>query len=159
MKFADWLENWGMTKLKISAPFLTMEWSPEPDDQEAAWELYIELLTRVTTQRLPLEHGEEQRALSSIYELFPLTRDILKSKGRKCREFSRISIVVLNQIVRPFTAKWHSRLAENTPLTGQAGNEFRADLYELQGELVRYARMLADMAGVEDLTQLEQSSD
>ena len=50
MKWAKWLENWDMTSLKISAPFLEMEWNPAEPDKDAAWELYIELLTRITTQ-------------------------------------------------------------------------------------------------------------
>ncbi len=107
MKWRKWLENWDMTSLKISAPFLEMEWNPAEPDKDAAWELYVELLTRITTQPLPDEDGDEETALQSVYALFGLTRSIIKSHGRDCREFTKIAIVVLNQIIRPFTAKWH----------------------------------------------------
>jgi len=50
MKWKKWLENWDMTSLKISLPFMEMEWNPQDEDKTAAWEMYIELLTRITTQ-------------------------------------------------------------------------------------------------------------
>ena len=109
MKWSQWLENWDMTSLKISAPFLEMEWNPAEPDKDAAWELYIELLTRITTQPLSAEDGDEETALKSVYSLFDLTRSIIKSHGRDCKEFTKIAIVVLNQIIRPFTAKWHKQ--------------------------------------------------
>jgi hypothetical protein len=36
-------------------------------------------------------------------------------------------------------------------------SQFRADLSALQSKLITYAHMLADMAGVEDLTTLEDA--
>ena len=110
MKWKKWLENWDMTSLKINLKFLEMEWKPQEADKNAAWELYIEMLTRIATQKLPKEHGDEVRALESVHSLFPLTRETIKRHGRECEEFTKIAIVVLNQIVRPFTAKWHGEL-------------------------------------------------
>ena len=52
MKLRKWLENWDMTSLKIKAQFLEMDWAPQESDKNAAWEMYIELLTRITTQSL-----------------------------------------------------------------------------------------------------------
>ena len=80
MKWGKWIENWDMTSLKINTPFLEMEWNPQDEDKDAAWELYIELLTRVTTQSLKIDHGDEQSALLSIHSLFDITRNIIKSK-------------------------------------------------------------------------------
>ena len=109
MKWGKWLENWDMTSLKIKPPFLEMDWNPAEPDRDAAWELYIELFTRITTQPLRDEHGDEKTALDSVFSLFSITRTIIKSHGRDCMEFTKIAIVVLNQIIRPFTAKWHIR--------------------------------------------------
>ena len=50
MKLSNLLEKWGMKSLKITPPFLQMEWTPKAADKDAAWALYIELLTRITTQ-------------------------------------------------------------------------------------------------------------
>lgn len=155
MKWRQWIEKWGLTGLSINAGFLSMEWAPQDSDRAAAWELYIELLTRVATQHLQPEHGDEARALASIHELFPLTRQTIKHHGRCCGEFTKIAIVVLNQVIRPFTAKWH-RLALQGAFDDPARcAEFRQELAALQQQLRRYTKMLADMAGVEDLTALE----
>ena len=82
-------------------------------------------------------------------------RAIIKRYGRDCLEFTKIAVVVLNQVVRPFTAQWHRKSLE-----GSLGNAeqpaFRADLAALQVKLRNYTKMLADMAGVEDLTALEE---
>lgn len=155
MKWKKWLENWDMTSLKISAPFLEMEWQPKDEDKTAAWELYIELLTRITTQPLDKDHGDEKTALDSIFSLFALTRQVLKSNTRHCVEFTKIAIVVLNQVVRPFTAKWHKQSLEGAFKDPEKCREFRDELNTLQSILRVYTKMLANMAGVEDLTQLE----
>ena len=155
MKWKEWLENWSMTTLKINSPFLEMEWKPKDEDKDAAWELYIELLTRITTQPLPKEHGDESTALDSIHSLFNLTREIIKRRGRLCIEFTKIAIVILNQKIRPFTAKWHKLMIGKDFENLDKCAEFRTELEELQKILRIYTKMLADMAGVEDLTELE----
>ncbi len=157
MKWRQWLENWDMSSLKIKAPFLEMEWNPRDEDKNAAWDMYIELLTRITTQPLNQEHGDEKTALDSIYSLFGVTRQILKSNTRNCIEFTKIAVVVLNQVIRPFTAKWHKLSLEGTFSDQDTRNEFRTELASLQIVLRKYTKMLADMAGVEDLTALEDS--
>ena len=61
---------------------------------------------------------------------------------------------MLNQKVRPFSANWHPRVLAS-PLDGEARQQFRAELRELQTDLRKYTRLLADLADVEDLTDLE----
>ena len=155
MKWGEWLyDKWGMTCLKITLPFAELEFQPQDADKAAAWELYIELLTRITTQPLDKRHGDEATALTSVYSLFGTTREIIKRNGRECFEFTKIAIIVLNQIVRPFTAKWHKSSVEGTFKNPEQCNEFRDELNILQGRLRTYTKMLADMAGVEDLSHL-----
>jgi len=133
-----------------------MEWEPQEKDKDAAWELYVELLTRTATQPLAREHGFEKAALESVHSLFPITREVIRRHGRGCVTFTKIAIVVLNQIVRPFTAKWH-RLSEEGAFSEDAQCDvFRRELEELQRDLWQYTGMLAEMAGVEDLTKLEK---
>ena len=155
MNWSKWLEQWDMTSLKIKTPFLDMEWKPQDEDKAAAWELYIELLTRVTTQSLYTEHGDEKTALTSIYSIFGITRDVMKNNGRHCIEFTKIAVIVLNQVVRPFTAKWHGLSIKGAFDDPEKCTEFRAELERLQSVLSTYTQMLAEMAGVEDLTELE----
>lgn len=159
MKWNKWLEKWDMSSLKIKTPFLDMEWKPNDEDKNAAWELYIELLTRVTTQKINDNHGCEESALNSIYSLFPLTREIIKKNGRHCIEFTKIAVLILNQVVRPFTAKWHKLYLNGAFSDKQQCLIFRKELDELQVILITYTKMLSDMAGVEDLSDLSDLSD
>jgi hypothetical protein len=156
MKWKEWLDRWSMTGLKISTGFLDMEWEPKDPDRDAAWELYVELLTRVTTQHLQPDRGDEKTALDSIHALFGLTRETLKHQGRHCNEFAKIAIVVLNQIVRPFTMKWHKESLAGGFNDQQRCRAFRDELSRLQDQLRKYTKMLSDMANVEDLTELEK---
>lgn len=156
MKLSQLMENWGLKGLKINIGIAEAEFQPNDPDRTAAWALYIELLTRITTQPLPHNQGDEATALDSVYKLFDLTRDLLKGPdGRHAVNFARIAVVVLNQRIRPFTAKWHK-----VKLVGGFDDptlcaEFRDELAELQEQLRRYAGLLSELAGVEDLHGLE----
>jgi hypothetical protein len=112
------------------------------------------LLTRITTQPLPDGRGDEKTALDSVYSLFPTTRQILKTRGRECEQFTKLAVVVLNQMVRPFTSKWHRIAVEGGFDDPVRCAEFRIELQNLQQQLVIYSKALADIAGVEDLTGL-----
>ena len=155
MKFSHLFDNWNLTGLKIKASFLEMEWTPKDADKDAAWELYVELLTRVTTQALNSGEGTETAALASIHSIFKTTREVLKTHGRDCIQFSKVAIVILNQIVRPFTSKWHPRIEESS-LDNASITVFRNDLADLQKKLIAYTHMLSEIAGVEDITALEE---
>lgn len=155
MKRRDFLEKWGLSSLKINLGFLEGEFSPRDPDRAAAWELYVELLTRITTQYLPPEDGDEKTTLDSMHAIFPLTREILRKHGSGCGEFAKLAIPVLNQIIRPFTAKWHRLSLAGAFQDAARCREFRAELAALQPRLRDYTRALAAMAEVEDLTALE----
>ncbi len=159
MKWKEWLDKWSMTGLKINAGFAELEFNPKDPDRDAAWELYVELLTRISTQHLQPDHGDEKTALDSIHALFGLTRETLKNQGRHCNEFAKIAIVVLNQVVRPFTARWHKESVAGAFNDEARCRKFRDELSGLQQQLRRYTKMLADMANVEDLTELEETGD
>jgi hypothetical protein len=60
---------------------------------------------------------------------------------------------LLDQKVRPFTAQWHPHMVAGH-LNAAARQCFRAELRALQRDLRNYTRLLADMAAVEDLTDL-----
>jgi hypothetical protein len=149
------LNAFGPNKLKVKAGIAEAEWDLKDDDRDAAWELYVELLTRTATQPLAADSGDEKIVLESVHSLFGITREILRAKGRKCFQFTKIAVIVLNQIVRPFTTKWHT-LANSGAFTDQAKRaEFRADLAALQHDLHIYSAQLAEIANVEDLTHCD----
>ena len=158
MELGNLFKKFHLEKVSLNLKAVQFEVSFQEADKDAAWDMYVEMLTRIVTQPIPPESGDEKAALESVYSLFPATREILRRHGRGAIEFTRVAIPVLNQIVRPFTAKWHKQ-----SLSGALGNEsnrseFRGELEALQEDLRNYNRMLADIAGVEDLTDLEQAT-
>jgi hypothetical protein len=157
MKIKDLFEKWNLTGLQIKTGFVHMKWEPKDADKDAAWELYVELLTRVTTHALLSKEGTEQAALSSLHSLFKTTLDILKGHGRECIAFSKVAVVVLNQVIRPFTTKWHP-LFDPGPPTAEQCTAFRSELTALQRKLISYAHILSEIAGVEDITEIESTS-
>lgn len=156
MKLDQWLMKFHLEKVRLNLAVVRTDISFETADKDAAWELYVEMLTRVVTQPLPYNVGDDKTALDSVYSLFPITREILRRRGRSTVKFSMIAIPVLNQIVRPFTAKWHRESLAGAFDDDEKRTEFRKELADLQQELRNYNRMLAEIAGVEDLTDLEQ---
>ena len=149
------LDKHGFESIGIGAGFLQAKIVLTDANRRAAWELYVELLTRITTQPLPSRDGDDKTALDSVYSVFPMTREILRRYGPKSADFSKVSIPVLNQVVRPFTAKWHRLSLEGAFEDEARKHEFRTELAALQKKLRSCNGMLAEMAGVEDLTNLE----
>ena len=155
MDLLKWFTSFNLDKVKLGSSWANAEFSFYDADKNAAWELYIEMLTRIITQPLPTEMGDEKTALDSVYSLCPTTREILRRRGPDAIQFSKVAIPVLNQVVRPFTAKWHKESLAGAFSDADKCKEFRGDLAALQEDLRNYNRMLAEMAGVEDLTDLE----
>jgi len=97
--------------------------------------MYVELVTRITTQGLRASEGLLREALSSLYSLFPETRRILRQQGPRvvlpakanALPFAQIALLVLNRHLRPFLAEWHPRLqsheATHLPATPPAEHE------------------------------------
>ena len=70
-------------------------------------------------------------------------------------ELAKLAIPVLNQIIRPLTAKWH-RISLASPFQDAARcRELRTELAALQPQLRNYTRAVAAIADVEDSTTLE----
>jgi len=156
------------TKLEIGLPFDLGKITFEPDDAQkiAAWELYVELTTRIAVQELKDDEGLVREALSSLYSLFDITRGILRKAGpgvakHGSNSLGAVAIAVLNVGVRPFLAKWHPALQtyEAQRPDGVSPREhedkwnkivdIRQELKALRGELAIYALALEQIAGVE----------
>ena len=142
--------------LSMGKEYLNRKWKPNKKDEYAAWAMYVEMSTRVITQPLPPKQGDEKTALESVHSLFESTRNVLKEHGSECNEFPPIAIEILNQHVRPFTTKWHSKDVETTFEDKSKCAEFRDKLKDLQEVLGEYTRALAKMAKVEDFTNLSE---
>ncbi|MBS0545703.1 MAG: hypothetical protein JSR40_18430 [Proteobacteria bacterium] len=148
MKWRYMLGEWGLAKLQLPQGFVDAEFAPHEADREAAWELYIELATRISTQPLPPGQGVEAAALESLHSLFATTREIMKRHGRDAQAFARIGIAVLNRIVRPMLTRWHARFAETTTPDEASLMIFRQELEAMRLDMLAYARLLAAIADV-----------
>jgi hypothetical protein len=151
-------------------------WEPDEREMEAAWEMYTELATRISTQPLGEDEGILREALESLHHLFPTSREILRrhgptvarKKGKGEHSFAELAVYVLNYAVRPVLAKWHP-LLENYEASRPDGRsvveheaawdraaELRKVLEELRSRLLDYANLLAAVAGVEPLIALDE---
>ena len=107
-----------LTQVTVSLPFGIgfASWEADPAERNAAWELYVELVTRVAVQSLNPQEGLVREAMNSLYSLFGSTRDILRKAGPNVGashdSVGGIAIAVLNNGLRPFLAKWHPLLQE-----------------------------------------------
>ena len=136
---------------------------PDLSEINAAWAIYVEIVTRVPTQ--PISYGSLREALDSVYEMFVATRAILRESGPRIAHGSDslapMALTVLNTGMRPFLSEWHLRLhshemsqpphldmlrhEQNWPDRA----EFTAALDELKGNLDTYAEELLKIAGAE----------
>lgn len=148
--------GWGLAKLSGI-------WEPDQAERDAAWELYVELVTRITVIPLRPRQGILREALTSLYQMFGITREILRKYGPgvarapKAGEyrFGHMAVWMLNAALRPMLAKWHPELqrweasrssdrsiADHEEAWPQA-NELRNELENLRRLLLQYARILA----------------
>jgi hypothetical protein len=152
-------------KLSINLPFGLggVEFVPNKAEQKAAWSLYVELTTRVAVQPFDPENGVMREVLSSLYSLFSLTRQVLRDSGPDVAHgpdsLGPLAIKILTEGLAPFTTKWHPRLRNHeltcpenvSPLGHERAwkdfHQMQRELAVLQGEMRRYADMLAEIAG------------
>lgn len=155
------------TKLVVSLPFKLGKIELEPDEaqQRAAWELYVELSTRISVQPLAHNEGLLREALSSLYSIFEITREILRKAGPSVAKgknsLGPVAIEVLNVGLRPFLVKWHPLLQsyEEERSTGISpydheaswdnASELRDELNQLREQMIIYVNALAKIAGID----------
>ena len=116
--------------------------------------LWVELTTRITTQRLHHRSGEEETAAGSIYGLFQLGRKLMTENPGDAK-FVDLTLQLLNTTLRPYTARWHGWMTEDRERRDADGKpslrfkdewvrcQFRQELRELQPQLVGYALTFA----------------
>jgi hypothetical protein len=152
MTFQDKFLKAGFKNVTFNSRFISVEWEPNNREKLACWEMYVELNTRVATQNLDACSGIDVSALSSLHSIFETTREILKKYGPETFEFSKLAFVILNDVLRPFTSKWHGRETTILVLNSAEQNLFRKELKEVQVDLIAYVRLLADLSGIQEIT-------
>ena len=168
------MSNLKQIKVNLNLPYIGgIEgiWEPDESEKNAAWELYIELITRISIAELKSDEGLLREALTSLYNLFGITRDILRKYGSSVARpsndgyisFGYLAVAILNTVLRPFLSKWHPLLLDyeaTKPNTissleheKQWGNNeaLRRELNQVRLILFQYADLLADVADVPSL--------
>ncbi len=154
------------TKLVVGLPFNLGSLELEADEvqQRAAWALYVELSTRVATVPLNERVGILREALTSLYNIFDITRQILREAGPGVGDGSSslgvIAINVLNKGLRPFLVKWHPMLKayeEKKPVDintidyeekWEYADAFRKEFEQMRQQMLIYVEALAKIAGI-----------
>lgn len=157
--------------VKLELPYIggiEGTWEPDESERKAAWEMYVELITRISVVELGPEEGLLREALSSLYSLFGTTRGILreygpsvaKPKGEGKLSFGYLSVTILNVVLRPVLAKWHPLLLDHENCRESSVStleherrwerhgELRGELNKVRNILTEYANLLAEVAGV-----------
>jgi len=160
-------------EVELDLSFLKVkgQWEPNEHERLASWELYVELITRISIAELKPNEGLLREALSSLHSLFDVTRQLLRQhgpivaqpqrKGDLC--FGALAIIVLNQELRPVLSYWHPLLLDHEATRKKNVSAFeheqhwthsaelREALNKVRGALIAYANLLAKAANVPSL--------
>lgn len=157
---------WGFkcSQIQVTVPQLSqMTFIVDDKNRQVAWILFVETITRISTQ--PLENeGLISEAMSSLYTLFGVIRGILKSAepSRKSSSDSKtvelFAVLMLNNVLRPFLAKWHplfEHFRKSYPQKDESEWEWNTDcrkeLEILREQVIEYAHGFGKLAEVKEL--------
>jgi hypothetical protein len=158
-------------RVNLGIAELSGEWEPNDVERAAAWELYVELITRISVVPISDDDVLLREALTSLYSIFNTTREVLRKYGPDIAEpkpsgqfnFGYLAVTILNTGIRPLLARWHPALKrweeQCPPGTSPAAHEhawprvdeLRADLDKTRQALTDYAAALAIACGVPNL--------
>ncbi|TCB97305.1 hypothetical protein E0H26_13710 [Micromonospora zingiberis] len=159
--------NVRLTDVTISVPqFSDLHFAVTRDSQQVAWKLFVEAVTRISTQPLNAGDGLLREALTSLYGLFATTREVLK-ESQPSRQtdggptVEHLAIAMLNVELRPFLSRWHpilGRWESAHPEQSEAGwplnAECRSELAAMQKRLLPYIHGFGKLAGVRKAPQI-----
>ncbi len=158
-------------KVSLNLPYIGSiegNWEPNDDERKAAWEMYVELITRISVAELKPNEGLLREALTSLYSLFGTTRSILRKYGPVLAKankdvkisFGYLAVAILNTVLRPVLAKWHPILLDyenkREPNIStlkheniwELNEELRNEINNVRKQLIKYADLLAKVANV-----------
>jgi len=161
-------------KVSLKLPYIggvEGTWEPDEGERNAAWEMYVELITRISVVELKPGEGLLREALSSLYTIFDTTRNILRKygpsvaqpKGKDKLSFGYLAVAILNTVLRPVLAKWHPLLLDYestkessiSPVEHERkwdkNEELRGVLNDVRDVLIEYANLLAQVTDVPSL--------
>lgn len=143
-------------------------WEPDESEINAAWELYVEMVTRTPLGGFSPQKGSVREALSSVYSLFDTTRGVLRKYGPSVARpksgqklsFGFLAVSMLNLVLRPLLTEWHQKLRtwerDHPDLKEEEWKErcdFLDALDEVAGQLGQYASLFAEVAEIPELVE------
>lgn len=156
------------SEYKIEIPGFSISGNVEyySADQDIAWKIYVEMVTRVTASGLHENDGILREAFNSMYKVFGMLRETLKNAPLDLARpatpgkltVTSVLIKVMNEHLRPFLSKWHPLLQEHENQkpanSSQSAHEkswslnsqCRSDLNELKEGLDQYIIALKEIA-------------
>jgi hypothetical protein len=138
-------------------------WEPKESERNAAWDMYVELVTRLPVAYVRPEEGSLHIGISALYRLFDATREILRKYGPSVARprdvgqisFGLLSVRVLDVVLRPFLIKWYPLLKEYEETRERSDSpqeherkweryeELSQAMLEVRESLLQYANLLA----------------
>lgn len=160
-----------LTDITVTLPqFSELHFAVTKDSQQVAWKLFVESVTRISTQPLETSGGLIREALTSLYSLFAITRDILK-QAQPSRLTGRdptvehLAIAMLNSELRPFLTRWHPKLLaweQAHPGEGEFAwpdnTACRAEMAAMQRRLIAYVLGFGRLARLPNAQQIIDST-
>jgi hypothetical protein len=148
-----------LRSVSLNLPFGLGGFDIEVTESEvrAAWQLYVEFATRVSAHPLAPGAGSVRDALTSLYSLFDITRQVLRAAGPEVGEgpesLGPLAIRILNEGLRPFLVCWHTEVrrseaaSSGEELSPERRSAFDEELEYLRQNLAVYVDALARIAG------------
>ena len=143
-------------------------WEPDESEVKAAWEMYVEMVTRTPLGGFSSQEGSLREGLDSIYSLFDTTRGILRMYGPDVARpksghelsFGYLAVSMLNLVLRPLLTEWHPKLRrwerDNPHMDEnewEGHSDFLNALTETKVKLQQYAGLFAAVADVPELME------
>lgn len=126
-------------------------------DRQLAWELYVELTTRVATVPLAPNEGLPSEALDSLRQLIAVVQGLLRAWPANSAMHESLAHLVTTMIdteLRPFLHRWNSARLDTKQWSARRSNSLRAELSSLRSRLSLLAQRLADIAEVDSLVEI-----
>jgi hypothetical protein len=138
-------------------------WEPKESERNAAWDMYVELVTRLPVAYVKPEEGSLRIGLSALYRLFDATREILRKYGPSVARprdmgqlsFGLLSVRIMDVVLRPFLIKWYPLLKEYEETKKRSDSpqeherkweryeELNQAMKEVREALLQYSNLLA----------------
>ena len=158
-----------VTSVSVNLPFNlgNITYEPTEEDRIVAWKLYTQLKTRKAALFFDENHDVIAEVYDSLYELFPIARDLLMSlplyEIERSPSIADLILRVQNDGLRPHLTKWQSdfrRWWDNALQNADYKDirpqdiqkkypkyeELIKELKKMNTELIRYAQDLQNIA-------------